>query len=69
MVISLEKVYQNEQAIPVDFNGSHFAGACYDTYYSNALAGRVKLESYYKVPASQVIDKMQVKRRNGELVL
>ena len=47
----------------VDFNGFYFAGACYDAYYSNALAGRVKLDSYYKVPASQVIDKMQVNRR------
>ena len=60
---------QNEQAIPADLDGLYFTGACYDTYYSNALAGRVKLESYYKVPASQVIDKMQVKRRNVGLVL
>ena len=38
----------------------YFPGQCYDSYYTNALEGKIKLNSYFKVAASQVVDKMQV---------
>ncbi|KAL5252517.1 hypothetical protein ACHWQZ_G015333 [Mnemiopsis leidyi] len=50
----------NKLARESDYRYRNSDGTCYDNYYSNALAGRVKLDSYYKVPASQVIDKMQI---------
>lgn len=50
----------NKLASQADYNYQNRDGACYDSYYGNALAGRVKLKSYYKVPASQIIDKMQI---------
>ena len=34
-------------------------GTCYSSYYSSALEGKVKLNSYYKVAAARIVDEMQ----------
>merc|ERR1712176_1278441 len=50
----------NKLASQSDYRYKNADGACYDSYYSNALSGKIKLNSYHKIPASQILDKMQV---------
>jgi len=50
----------NKLASEADYQYKNADGACYASYYSNAMAGKIKLNSYKKIPASEVLDKMNI---------